>query len=134
MTQDIAALIGSRICHYLISPIGTIGNGFQLLAMSGGAAGAEMDLITESVHNANAHIWFFRIAYGAAQADHTIGRQEVLSVLMATAQGGRFTYFWQVDGEQSREMVRIAFLMLQCFETALPLGEKSKSDKKGMIV
>jgi hypothetical protein len=30
-------------------------------------------------------------------------------------------------------MVRIAFLMLQCFEMALPLGEKSKSDKKVMI-
>ena len=133
MTQDIAALIRSRICHHLISPIGAIGNGVQLLAMSGGAAGAEMDLITESVQNANARIRFFRIAYGAAQADHTIGRQEVLSVLTATAQRGRFTYFWQVDGEQSREMVRIAFLMLQCFEMALPLAEKSKSDKKGMI-
>lgn len=131
MTQDIAALIGSRICHDLISPIGAIGNGVQLLAMSGGAAGAEMDLITESVHNANARIRFFRIAYGAAQADHTIGRQEVLSILMATAQGGRFTYFWQVDGEQSREMVRIAFLMLQCFETALPLGGEFQIGQEG---
>ena len=46
MTQDIAALIGSRVCHDLISPIGAIGNGVQLLAISGGAAGAEMDLIT----------------------------------------------------------------------------------------
>ena len=122
MTQDIAALIGSRICHDLISPIVAIGNGVQLLAMSGGAAGAEMDLITESVQNANARIRFFRIAYGAAQADQTIGRQEVLSVLTATAQGGRFTYFWQVDSKQSSEMVRIAFLMLQCFETTLPPG------------
>jgi histidine phosphotransferase ChpT len=99
--------------------------------MSGGAAGAEMDLITESVQNANARIWFFRIAYGAAQADHTIGRQEVLSVLTATAQWGRFTYFWQVDGEQSREMVRIAFLMLQCFETALPLGGEIQIGQEG---
>ena len=59
MTQDIAALIRSRICHDLISPIGAIGNGVQLLAMSCGAAGAEMDLITESVQNANARIRFF---------------------------------------------------------------------------
>jgi histidine phosphotransferase ChpT len=47
------------------------------------------------------------------------------------AQRGRFTYFWQVDGEQSREMVRIAFLMLQCFETALPLGGEIQIGQEG---
>jgi hypothetical protein len=34
---DIAALIGSRICHDLISPIGAIGNGVELLMMDGAA-------------------------------------------------------------------------------------------------
>ncbi len=122
MSKDIAALIGSRICHDLISPIGAIGNGVELLAMSGAAGGAEMDLITESVQNANARIRFFRIAYGAAMADQHVGRKEILSVLTATAQGGRFTYFWQLDNDQQRDLVRIAFLVLQCFETAMPLG------------
>ena len=28
---DLASLLGSRICHDLISPIGAIGNGLELL-------------------------------------------------------------------------------------------------------
>ena len=32
---DLAALISSRICHDLISPIGAINNGLELLGMSG---------------------------------------------------------------------------------------------------
>jgi len=123
MTDNIAALIGSRICHDLISPIGAIGNGVELLTMSAPAGSSpELDLIADSVHNANARIRFFRIAYGAASMENVIGRQEVISVLTATAQGGRFTYFWKIDTDQSRQLVRIAFLLLQCIETALPLG------------
>ena len=30
---DLAALIGSRICHDLISPVGAINNGLELLLM-----------------------------------------------------------------------------------------------------
>lgn len=122
MTTDIAALIGSRICHDLISPIGAIGNGVELLSMSGNSGSAELDLITQSVQNANARIRFFRIAYGAANPDQLIGRQEVLSVLAATALGGRLSYFWQITNDQSRGMVRSTFLLLQCMETAMPLG------------
>ncbi|MEO0403208.1 MAG: histidine phosphotransferase, partial [Pseudomonadota bacterium] len=63
---NLAALIGSRICHDLISPIGAINNGLELLGMSDQRDGPEIDLISESVENASARIRFFRIAYGAA--------------------------------------------------------------------
>ena len=42
MTQDIAALLGSRICHDLISPLGAISNGVELLEMSGAQMGPEL--------------------------------------------------------------------------------------------
>ena len=67
MTQDaieLNDLIGSRICHDLISPLGAIGNGVELLTMSGMTEVPEMTLISESVENANARIRFFRIAFG----------------------------------------------------------------------
>ncbi|WP_302059353.1 hypothetical protein [Loktanella salsilacus] len=38
MTNDLATLIGSRICHDLISPIGAINNGVELMALTGGLA------------------------------------------------------------------------------------------------
>ena len=31
---ELNALVGSRICHDLISPLGAIGNGVELLSMS----------------------------------------------------------------------------------------------------
>ena len=86
MTDNIAALIGSRICHDLISPIGAIGNGVEILTMSASVGSSpELGLIADSVHHTNARIRFFRIAYGAASMDNVIGRQEVISVLTATA-------------------------------------------------
>lgn len=122
MRPDLAALVGSRICHDLISPIGAIGNGMELLSLTDGDTGAEMELINESVKSASARIRYFRIAYGSASQDQLIGRSEVLSILSSNARGGRFNYIWQIAGDQPRRMVRCAFLMLQALETTLPLG------------
>lgn len=122
MRNDLAALVGSRICHDLISPIGAIGNGVELLSLGGGETGTEMALISESVENANARIRFFRIAYGGAGDEQTIRRSEILQVLSAAARGGRYTYFWEVPGDRTRTETRLAFLALQCLETALPMG------------
>ncbi len=122
MQPDLAALVGSRICHDLISPIGAIGNGVELLALTDGDTGAEMELINESVQNASARIRYFRIAYGAAGEEQMVGRSEILSILAATARGGRINYIWKIDGEQPRRLVRAALLMLQAIEASLPLG------------
>jgi len=131
MQPDLAALVGSRICHDLISPIGAIGNGVELLALTDGDTGAEMDLINESVQNASARIRYFRIAYGAATEDQLISRSEVLSILSANARGGRFNYIWQIDEDQPRSMVRCGFLMLQAMESALPLGGDIRVSRAG---
>ena len=122
MRNDIAALVGSRICHDLISPIGAIGNGVELIELTASTQGPEMALIRESVENANARIRFFRMACGAAAANQVFGRAELISILSAAAQSGRFKYHWRVDDDQSRHDVRIAFLLFQCFETAFPVG------------
>lgn len=120
--RDIAALIGSRICHDLISPLGAIGNGVELLGMSGATDGPEMALINESVMNANARIRFFRIAFGAASQGQEVGRDEVSSILHDVTQGGRLTVEWHSEANMPRPQVKLAFLLIQCFETALPFG------------
>ncbi|WP_373635458.1 histidine phosphotransferase family protein [Yoonia sp. SS1-5] len=122
MPNDLAALVGSRICHDLISPIGAIGNGVELLALTNGDSSAEMALISESVNNANARIRFFRLAFGAADADQSVSRAEIQSILAAMATGGRLNYNWTIPTDAPRPLVRCAFLLLQCMETALPLG------------
>lgn len=120
--NDIAALIGSRICHDLISPLGAIGNGVELLGMAGEMDGPEMALINQSVTNANARIRFFRIAFGPATSGQMIGRQEVSSIINDITTGGRIQIDWQSQENLARNQVKLAFLLIQCFETAMPYG------------
>lgn len=122
LSEDLAALLGSRICHDLISPLGAIGNGVELLALTGAAAGPELALIGESVRAASARIRFFRIAFGAAAPGQRIGRAEVLAVLDDLAAGGRIRHDWQGPADLARGEVKLAFLALLCLETALPFG------------
>lgn len=120
-TPDLAALIGSRICHDLISPIGAINNGLELLGMSGDASGPELSLITESVENASARIRFFRLAFGAA-SEQPVSTQDCQSVLRDMTRSGKLRVDWTLDGPATRADVRIAFLAEQCLETAMPYG------------
>lgn len=120
---DLPALIGSRICHDLISPIGAINNGLELLQMAGtGAApGPELALIGQSVESATARIRFFRIAFGAG-GEQTMGQNEVMSILRDLYAATRVEIDWQITNTQSRNCVRLAFLALLCMETALHHG------------
>ncbi|MEP2532491.1 histidine phosphotransferase family protein [Shimia sp.] len=119
---DIAALVGSRICHDLISPVGAIGNGLELIGLSEGSVGPELDLISESVGNANARIRFFRIAFGMSGADQQIGLSEIFSVLDGLASGSRIQIDWSAQGAVQRDHLRMAFLAVMCLETAMPYG------------
>lgn len=127
---NIATLIGSRICHDLISPVGAINNGLELLGMAGAVDGPELELISDSVGNANARIRFFRVAFGAA-GEQGLGRAEVVSVLEDLSKGGRLKYQWSPAEAVSRAEVRIAFLAALCLETALPYGGSVEFTKLG---
>ena len=128
--HDIAALLGSRICHDLISPLGAIGNGIELLTMSGSTVGPEIALISESVANANARVRFFRVAFGAASPEQRMGKPEILSILTDVTRGGRLSIDWQAAGDPARREVKLAFLLLQCLETAMPFGGKVTVSRK----
>ena len=120
-TTSLAALIGSRICHDLISPIGAINNGLELLSMSGDVHGPEIELIGESVGNASARIRFFRVAFGAA-GDQMMSPAEVRSILQDLYGKSRLNIAWSIETPVERHSVRMAFLAILCTETAFPYG------------
>jgi len=122
--RNLTDLIGSRICHDLISPLGAISNGVELISMNGDAAGPEMNLISESIENANARIRYFRIAFGTAGPGQKVAISEITSILKSLSRGGRLVTDWQPRADLEREHVKMAFLLLQCFETAMPWGGK----------
>lgn len=131
LKPDLTALLGSRICHDLISPLGAIGNGIELLALGGGPMAPELALISESVLSANARIRFFRIAYGASQGDQRISRAEASAILGDLWRGGRLTVDWLTDADLSRREAKILFLLLQCLESAMPFGGRIRVDRSG---
>lgn len=119
----LSALIASRLCHDLISPIGAISNGVELMMMdSAGASSPEMALILESAGHANARIRYFRIAFGQCAPDQRIARGEVMGVISDTAAGGRVKIAWDSPADLHRREVKLAFLALMCLETAMVQG------------
>jgi len=63
--SDLAALLCSRVCHDVISPVGAINNGLELLDEGGSDADA-MDLIRTSALNASVRLKLARLAFGAS--------------------------------------------------------------------
>jgi histidine phosphotransferase ChpT len=65
---DLAALLCSRVCHDVISPVGAIVNGLEVLEedKDEGMREFAMDLIRKSAHTASARLQFCRLAFGAA--------------------------------------------------------------------
>ncbi|MCZ8083942.1 MAG: histidine phosphotransferase family protein [Rhodobacteraceae bacterium] len=119
---DLSALLGSRLCHDLIGPIGAIGNGVELLLLAGGGRGDEVALISESVTALNARIRFFRVAYGIARPDQSIARNEVTAILADLFPSGRITVTWTSPADLPRAEVKAIFLLLLCAEQALRSG------------
>jgi histidine phosphotransferase ChpT len=120
---DLTGLLGSRLCHDLISPVGAIGNGLELLGMSGsGPRREEMQLVADSVAQAQARIRFYRVAFGLSREDQAMGTPELCDTLDGVYGAGRLQVVWDVSGEVPRQAARLAFLMLLCVEAALARG------------
>jgi histidine phosphotransferase ChpT len=118
---DFAALLGSRICHDLISPIGAIGNGVELLMMEGGPPSPELALIAQSVAAATARIRFFRVAFGLT-GEQRLGRAEIAKILADISQGARMAVDWKPQCDVARGEAKLVFLAILCCESALAYG------------
>lgn len=120
--RDVTALVGSRICHDLISPLGAISNGLELMTMAGEAEGPELGLIRESIDSANARIRLFRVAFGAAPHGAMMARSEIVDILDKNYLTSRVQVTWGPADEVARREVKIAFLAILCLTSALPWG------------
>ena len=64
---DLASLLCSRLCHDLLSPVGALNNGIELLADEQDPDMRErcLELLTESARASANKLKFFRLAFGA---------------------------------------------------------------------
>jgi histidine phosphotransferase ChpT len=65
---DLASLLCSRLCHDLLSPVGAMNNGLELMADEQDPAMRErcLELLNESARATANKLKFFRLAFGAA--------------------------------------------------------------------
>lgn len=124
--EALAALVSSRLCHDLVSPLGAIGNGLELLMMSGdfpaAATSPEFALIAESVEAARARVRCFRMAFGHASTDQRISLSELSALLGDVEKTGRLRLRAEAEGDLPRREARLIMLALMCLETAMPWG------------
>lgn len=123
---DLAALLGSRLCHDLVSPLGAIGNGVELLEMSsefpGLTASPELRLIAESVAAARARIQAFRMAFGQSKGEQRVASGALAALLQSASSNPRLRIEMDAEGDFARDETRMLMLAVMCLETALPWG------------
>jgi histidine phosphotransferase ChpT len=119
---ELAALLCSRVCHDLISPVGAIVNGLEVL-----------DLIRKSAKTASARLQFCRLAFGAAGSS---GAQIDLGDAQAMAKGhiedGKITLAWNLPRLLlPKNRVKLLLNMLIIAQQTIPRGGSLKIDPVG---
>ncbi|SLN39580.1 hypothetical protein ROJ8625_01856 [Roseivivax jejudonensis] len=123
-SSELARLVGSRICHDLISPIGAISNGLELLSMVAppGTEPEELALIEHSARAAAARIRLFRLAFGATRQAGKVAADELRAILADVTADSRLDVALRASGDVPRVEAQFCCLAILCFETALPRG------------
>lgn len=96
---DFAALLCSRLCHDLVSPVGAINNGLELLSGEEDAdmRAAVFDLIEKSTVQTSNKLQFFRLAFGAAGGFSAhLDTREAEKSLRAFLAGSKVDLEWNV--------------------------------------
>lgn len=97
----IVELMISRLCHDLVSPVGAINNGVELIEEMGtDMVDDAMALIGESGRSAGARLKLYRLAYGSAGNQAGLPVSEVREAARAWFEGSKITLDWPapVDG------------------------------------
>lgn len=99
-SAEFASLLCSRLCHDLLSPVGALNNGIELLADETDPEMRErcMELLAESARTSANKLKFFRLAFGAAGgfAEH-IDSREALTALEGLHGSGKVRLGWMVE-------------------------------------
>ncbi|WP_225972815.1 histidine phosphotransferase family protein [Paracoccus jeotgali] len=135
LAARIGALVGSRLCHDLISPLGAIGNGVELLQMAGQwpglQASPEMALIGDALTAARGRITLFRVAFGASSGAQRMSQAELLALLDDMQRAGRLRIVLDAPGDHGRGEVKLLILALMCLETTMPWGARVQIRQQG---
>jgi histidine phosphotransferase ChpT len=132
---DLAALLCSRVCHDLISPVGAIVNGLEVLEEEKDEATKEfaLDLIKKSARTASAKLQFCRIAFGAAgSAGAQIDVGDAETIARGFLEDDKTKLAWNLPRALSpKNRVKLLLNMLVIAGQAIPRGGRISVDPVG---
>ncbi|MFK8250453.1 histidine phosphotransferase ChpT [Ancylobacter terrae] len=132
---DLAALLCSRVCHDVISPVGAIVNGLEVLEDEDDPGMKEfaLDLIAKSARQASARLQFARLAFGAAgSAGAQIDTGDAESVARGFIQDDRTSLDWQVPRALlPKNRVKLLLNLLLVAGATIPRGGSIRVEAVG---
>ncbi len=123
---DLTALIASKVCHDIISPVGALANGLEVLDEGQGEEmdAFAMDLIRKSAKSASAKLKFARLAFGASgSAGASIDTGEAEEVVGLYLAGEKPEMTW--TGERSlvpKNRIKLLLNLVLIALNAVPRG------------
>jgi histidine phosphotransferase ChpT len=141
---ELAALLCSRVCHDLISPVGAIVNGLEVLDDAKNEDDKEfaLDLIRKSARNASARLQFCRLAFGAAgSASAQIDTGDAENMARGFMEDDRTKIVWTLPRAfQPKNRVKLLLNMLIIAQQTIPRGgtltveTTGEGDTQGMCI
>ena len=123
---ELAALLCSRVCHDLISPVGAIVNGLEVLDDNPKPEDREfaLDLIRKSAKTASARLQFCRLAFGAAgSAGAQIDLGDAQNMARGHIEDGKITITWNLPRLLlPKNRVKLLLNMLIIAQQTIPRG------------
>ena len=123
---ELAALLCSRVCHDLISPVGAIVNGLEVLDDNPKPEDREfaLDLIRKSAKTASARLQFCRLAFGAAgSAGAQIDLGDAQTMARGHFEDGKTTIAWNLPRILlPKNRVKLLLNMMVIAQQTIPRG------------
>jgi histidine phosphotransferase ChpT len=124
--MDLSALLCSKVCHDVISPVGAIANGLEVLEDEKDAEMREIafDLVKRSSRQASAKLQFCRIAFGAAgSAGSSIDTGDAEDVARKFIGEEKVQLEWAIPREiRPKSEVKLMLNLLMLAISAIPRG------------
>ncbi|MDR6303861.1 histidine phosphotransferase ChpT [Nitrobacter vulgaris] len=132
---ELAALLCSRVCHDLISPVGAIVNGLEVLDDDPKPDDREfaLDLIRKSAKIASARLQFCRLAFGAAgSAGAQIDLGDAQNMAKGHFEDGKITLAWNLPRLLlPKNRVKLLLNLLMIAQQTIPRGGVLTVDSLG---
>jgi histidine phosphotransferase ChpT len=123
---DLASLLCSRVCHDIISPVGAIINGLEVLDEDNSEEMREFafGLIRRSAGQASAKLQFARLAFGAAgSAGAEIDLADAEKVARGYMQGEKAEFTWESPRVlMPKNLVKLLLNLILLAAPAIPRG------------